>query len=219
MANRQSLPKRLEKAVFQQFSSQCAFCEENEISALQIHHIEPFAQIQKHELNNLILVCANCHARIEAGEIPKVAVQKRKISANFGTIKPLNDAIQLVNSSNSGIIANNLTIKHSRLCVAPINETIGSNRDLRNYIKYLIDRYHEFKIADVGKENMKYQVLYKAIIREFGAKWDHIGLDKFENLVQYLHYRIDVTILGKNQKAQGKENYRSFESYQHKYGL
>ena len=58
MASRSTLPRRLEKAVFQQFGSQCAFCDETAVSALEIHHIEPYAEVRAHEIENLILVCA-----------------------------------------------------------------------------------------------------------------------------------------------------------------
>ena len=223
MANRSPLPKRLEKAVFQQFGSQCAFCEENDVAALQIHHIEPYAEVNKHEIENLILVCANCHGRIDAGEIPKAAVYKRKhqaVSVSSLPRRSPGNSIRLENSCNSGVIANQLTIKiggRHRISVSAPSGTIASHRDSRNYVKYLIDRYHEFKLAELGLA-MKYPVFYGAIKRAFGAKWDHVPLERFEELVSFIQARIDKTLLGKNQRAKGTERYRSFEGYMEKYG-
>ena len=45
---------------------------------------------------------------------------------------------------------------------------------MKNYVKHLIDRYHEFKKAseNTGRGQMKYELLYNAIRREIGFKWD-----------------------------------------------
>lgn len=223
MTNRPTLPRRVEKAVFQQFGSQCAFCDETAVSALEIHHIEPYAEVKVHEIENLILVCANCHGRIEAGEIPKAAVYRRKLQAASSGPSPVlssGNSIRLENSDNSGIVANQLTIKtggRKRVSISPPGGTIASHRDSRNYLKYLIDRYHEFKRAELGPA-MRYPVFYKAIKREFGAKWDHVPLERFDELVVFVQTRIDNTVLGRNQRAKGAQRYRSFEEYLGHYG-
>lgn len=224
MATRPDIPKRIQKTVFQQFGARCAFCSESEISTLEIHHIEPYAEIKAHEEENLILVCGNCHSRINAGEIPKAAVYRRKVEASSGKLRhatlPAN-MISLENSSNTGVIANQLTITtkgRSKVKVVALPGTIGSNRDHRNYIKYLIDRYHEFKRTEVGSADMNYATFYGAIKREFGAKWDYIASDRFENVACFIHSRIDRTILGKTQKSRGVKNYSTFDEYMAKHG-
>ena len=218
------MPRRMEKAVFQQFDSRCAFCDESDVSALQIHHIEPYAKEKVHEIENLILVCANCHGRIEAGEIPVAAVYKRKIQASGGNVtakRSSGNTIILEHSSNSGVIANQVTIKNAgrgNIQFAAPSGTIASHRGARNYVKYLIDIYHKFKEFDVGRENMKHAVFYNAIKREFGAKWDHIPLEKRDELVKFIQVRIDKTILGRNNKAKGIARYRTFDEYLEKFG-
>jgi len=122
--------------------------------------------------------------------------------------------------NNEGIVANNVEIKTLKKTVkvsAP-QGTIASSLIHRNYSKYLVDRYHDFKLADVGKEKMKYTILYSAIKREFGAKWDMIPLEKFNELSSFLQKRIDGTILGKNKKANKIKRYSSFEEYSVKHG-
>jgi len=117
--------------------------------------------------------------------------------------------------NNEGIVGNNIEIKTIRknVKISAPQGTIASSAIHRNYSKYLIDRYHEFKMADVGKEKMKYTILYSAIKREFGAKWDMISLEKFYELSSFLQKRIDRTILGKNKTANKIKRYSCFEEY------
>ena len=224
MGNRSTLPRGLEKAVFQQFSSRCAFCNENNVSALQVHHIEPYANTRSHEIENLILVCANCHGRIEAGDIPRAAVYRRKmqaLSSDPAASQPTGNTVTVKDSKNFGIIANQVNIKASarnRVPVSAPDGTIASHRDSRNYVKYLINRYHEYKRAEIGAGAMKYAVFYGAIERKFGAKWDHVPLERFEQLVEFVQRRIDGTVLGKTRKANGAPRYRTFGDYLDKYG-
>lgn len=225
MGVRKPLPKRLEKQVFQRFGSTCPFCNESDISVLQIHHIEPFAKVQKHELENLILVCANCHGRITAGEISTEAVHRKKEETTAGnhsqtTMHPKTNLVNVINSNNNGIVANTLIIKSASLArYSPtLNGTIGSDRDMRNYAKYLIDRYHKFKRDDVGKQDMNYQQFYMAIKRNFGAKWDHIPSGRFQELVFFIQERINKTILGKKNKAGGVKNYKTLDEYLAEHG-
>lgn len=180
---------------------------------MRTHHIKYYAEEQKHEFNNLILVCANCHERIHAGEILTSVVYQKKIDATSGKRHPSGNVIHLENSTNTGVIANKVVSRSVRVTQAPPAGTIASDREARNYVKYLIDRYHEFKATDVGKENMNYAVFYGAIKRKFGAKWDHIALDKLDQVISYICDRIDKTALGRNRKAQGQKNYSIFREF------
>lgn len=110
-------------------------------------------------------------------------------------------------TNNEGIIANVVHLKTLKksVKVSPPQGTISSSVTHRNYTKYLIDRYHEFKAADVGKKNLKYPVFYNAIKKEFGAKWDMISLNKFVELCCFLQSRIDKTILGKIKKSKNQK--------------
>lgn len=80
----------------------------------------------------------------------------------------------------------------------------------KNYIKYLIDRYHELKKTDKNLTEMKYVILYNSIKRKFKAKWDMIHEKQFLELVTFLQERIDKTILGKANNKKGIKNYRDF---------
>lgn len=128
-----------------------------------------------------------------------------------------NNAGNVVNFTggiNQGVVANKVEFKNTKkIKIETPHGAIASSLLHRNYSKYLIDRYHEFKKAEVGKSKMNYKIFYGAIKREFGAKWDMIPLVRFEKLVSYIQGRIDKTILGKNHKAQQKKSYTTFEEY------
>ena len=65
---------------------------------------------------------------------------------------------------------------------------------------------------------MNYNILYASIKRKFGAKWDMIPMERFDDLSEYLQQQIDKTSLGKNYKSKGRKNYSTFSEYRDKYG-
>lgn len=140
---------------------------------------------------------------------------KEKISnKNNGNV------INFNGTNNDGIVANVVHLKTTKksVTISAPQGTISSSIHHRNYTKYLINRYHEFKAADVGKENVKYPVFYNAIKREFGAKWDMVSLDKFYDLCSFIQNRIDKTTLGKNRKSNNIKRFSSYEEYLAKHG-
>lgn len=94
---------------------------------------------------------------------------------------------------------------------------IGANLPMRNYAKYLVDRYHHYRRADASfgrKTSLNYAVLFKNIQARFKASVYFVPESRFSELVDYLHGRIDQTILGKRNYARGHPNYVSFDDYQ-----
>ncbi|WP_277372332.1 hypothetical protein [Pseudomonas sp. AA-38] len=163
----------------------------------------------------------------ESQDIEKACEVIRRNGLELEILKFFDDVKEKVdNSSNGnvlnfngtndgGVVANVVhvrTLKRSVIVSAP-QGTVSSSVNHRNYAKYLIDRYHEFKAADVGRENVKYPVFYSSIKREFGAKWDMVPLDRFYSLCFFIQNRIDKTILGRNRKAKGVKNYLPYEEY------
>ncbi|MGD9663447.1 MAG: HNH endonuclease signature motif containing protein [Porticoccaceae bacterium] len=192
----------------------CPMCGEKDVTTFELHHMRPFSVASKHEEDNLILLCSNCHSRVTAGEVSEADVLRLKLLLVKGKHPFAQPAApsNVINVSgvNTGVIANKLEIhtpRHTVKVSAP-EGTLASSLNHRNYVKYLIDRYHEFKAAEVGKEEMNYRILYAAITREFGAKWDMVSLSQFEALVDYLQKRIDKTVLGKNMKARGSKRWQ-----------
>ena len=67
--SRIAVPKRMERALYQEVGSRCPACGESDVSALTIHHIVAYAVTGKHDPEAMIVLCANCHARADRREI------------------------------------------------------------------------------------------------------------------------------------------------------
>ncbi len=75
--------------------------------------------------------------------------------------------------------------------------SIGADLLRRNYVKYLVERYHKFKEADgsFGKASRhSYAVIYKNIEASFKAPAYFVPVTRFDELVAYLQGRIDRTM-------------------------
>ena len=221
MSDKKSIPEKTKKKIYQEANSFCPFCTENDISVLEIHHIYERAQGGDNTPENLILVCSNCHSKITYGEISKSEVMKKKymLMGKLFEMKPENksgNSVNVSDSVNTGIIANTVNIKNDHKSKPKMSYPVGSIGTVlikRNYVKYLIDRYKEYKKADKNVGNYKYHLIYSAVLREFKANWDYVPETRFEELVFYLQDRIDKTILGKTQKSRNHKNYQLFEEY------
>ncbi len=226
--SRKPIPEKIKKRIYQEAGMICPICNETDVTTFELHHIQPYANTNQHDEENLILLCSNCHAKATANEITENEMLRLKLSLVYGkkriaqlrTAQPEN-VVKLSSSVNNGVIANNLEIKVQKKSIKfnPPKDTLASSANHRNYIKHLIDRYHEFKTADIGKKNMNYTIIYAAIKREFGTTWDMTSLSQFDRLAAFMHQRIDNTILGKNNRARNIKNYSTFEDYLQKYGI
>ncbi len=224
MAKKTSIPVRNQKKVIQESGGICSFCGETDVATLEFHHIQGRDIDDLHAIENLIYVCKNCHGKITAGTISvsDVVLRKRilKYTGNPSLNNSSSNIINLAESINNGTIANVVHIhskKKGATKIAPPQGSIGANLDSRNYVKHLIDRYHEFAKAEKGA-GYKYPVFYQSIKRKFGAKWDMIPDSRFENFVAYLKQRIDSTVLGKNRKIKGHKNYSTYTDFLEKFG-
>lgn len=94
--------------------------------------------------------------------------------------------------------------------------SIGASLRKRNYVKYLVERYNHYREADArfGRtDRFHYSVLFKNIESKFKAPTYFIPETRFGELVDYLHERIDNTILGRVNNKRGIPNYESFDEY------
>lgn len=202
------IPEKIKRKLCQESGTACAMCGEKEVTTLEFHHITPIAEGGETKEENLILLCSNCHSKTTYGEIEKSEILKAKESLrkNNQSRTSRNIASNVINFSeavNRGVIANkvNLLSQNRKIKISPPEGTIASSRAHRNYVKHLIDRYHEYKAIEVGKGSVKYPILYSMIKKKFGAKWDMISLDRFDDLSCYLQDRIGKTKFARIKKA------------------
>jgi hypothetical protein len=97
--------------------------------------------------------------------------------------------------------------------------SIGADLLRRNYIRYLTERYFRYREADASfgpkaVRRFSYAVLFKNIESHFKAPTYFIPVARFDDLVDFLHRKIEDTILGKRNRAQGHRNYETFDEFQ-----
>lgn len=69
------IPNVIRKEVKKKYGNKCAHC--NTSKYLQIHHKEYFSKGGQHTLDNLILLCADCHAEEHKGETAYGLIKSR----------------------------------------------------------------------------------------------------------------------------------------------
>jgi len=220
---RKTIPSLLSKKLYQEVDNSCPFCGIADVAVLEMHHIDE--NRSNNDLENLIVVCGNCHSKITHGEIPSAAVRVVKTALLWkhqASLQQANKSPAMSVSVNGDVsnstIANNI-IMHSkaqpRMQHPP--DSIGADTIKHGYAQHLISRYFEYRNADAsygGSRAFSYPEIHKSIEREFKAKTFFIHVSRFGELCDYLKSRVDKTIQGKRNRSDGKPNYSTFEEYE-----
>jgi HNH endonuclease len=79
---RPSIPADIRRRVLMEAGHRCAIptCRYIEVD---VHHIIPWAKCQKHEYENLIALCPNCHRRAGNEDIDRKALRLYKLNLRF----------------------------------------------------------------------------------------------------------------------------------------
>lgn len=82
MTTRPAIPAELKRRVLVEAGHRCAIptCRHIEV---ELHHIEPWANTQTHEYQNLIALCPNCHARADSGKIDRKSLRIYKAALRY----------------------------------------------------------------------------------------------------------------------------------------
>jgi hypothetical protein len=138
--------------------------------------------------------------------------------ADYRKYYSINAGGHVMIDSPGGMQAEKIVFKTQKKSVkfnAP-SGTIASDRRKRNYIKHLIDRYHEFA-SEQPRRKFSYPAIYAEIKKAFGAKWDHVSVDHFDMMSVHLQRKIDRTMIGNMNRGKGQRNYSTFEEFIEKY--
>jgi len=219
---RLTLSKTTEKRAFQQAGSVCAFCPEHEIAALQVHHID--GDPSSNVLENLLIVCATCHTKITRGVISEADVRTKKREVEWrhdqrtARAPTATVSVNIAGSTFRGDIAGNITKiftpRSPRMAHPP--GSLGADLRKKGYIDYLIARYFDFRKADRSYGSTRpfsHAEIHRTIRKKFGHKTFFMPVEFFERLVQFLHFRINRTILGRNNSRKHIPNYHSYERH------
>jgi TIR domain len=113
---------------------------------------------------------------------------------------------------------NKITIKQTKKTVKEKYppDCIGYDTIKANYIGHLINRYNEYKEYEVGKGQVKYAVFAGHLKKQFKIAPTrtlyNLHIDKFDELVDYIHSRIDGTKLAK-VKGREHKNYSTYDEF------
>ncbi|MBA4173568.1 HNH endonuclease [Sphingobium fluviale] len=191
--------------------------------------------VERHGYENLILLCRRHHKLIDSDTIEfsvaKLLAMKQEheqlagrpeSTADRFSAKRLLDAMDRITiPDNKGTVVivgagSNVSIRQprSRVTMAPLAGTIGADRDMVRYTKYLAKQYNEFASwAPHRTEKFRPAVIYANITKEFGSKLELIPDDRFGSVCAYLQQRITRTRLGRMRNAEGHRCYASFDEF------
>lgn len=178
------------------------------------HHKIIDTEVRKYTADVLLKIKQDHEAHDFAKISPAGTLVAEQLLSKYTQIAVIRNCGNVAIQSPGVIQAKTLTIKSTRakLAVEPPVGSIGAVRAKVAYCQHLIDRYQDYQKADrTGKSNFKYAAIHVAIKRVFGVQWKLLDESQFEKLVGYLQKRIDSTIIGKLNRAEGHSNYSSFE--------
>ncbi|HMG68461.1 MAG TPA: HNH endonuclease, partial [Chitinophagaceae bacterium] len=205
-----------------EIGSVCLFCDNADVGHFHIHHIDESPS--NNEIDNLLLVCPNCHSKITKGDILRQEVEKKKNELVLKLSKAASSSGKQVNFHapvNHAIVGDNNVIKITREKKAGKQKyppgCIGYDTQKANYISYLIGRYNEYKKYDPPKNGqMDYAVFSSQLKNHFKLgptrTINHLPTERFDELVNHIQGRIDQTKLAR-QKGRQHKNYSGFEEY------
>lgn len=222
MKPRKKPSQRMRALLQKEIDSQCPFCQSQEVDTFEVHHLNEQPDDERYE--NLLMVCPTCHAKITAGTFSVIEVCQKKIELAFAsrqktkqsrsqTIAPkvlMKDVKIGIVGSNNNVTAK--TVKKQVIKYPP--GCIGSDSAKANYISYLIDRYNKF--ASWQRNDFKYPAFNTHLKKQFKVGPQrtvyNIPLTRFEELVDYIQYRIANTRLGRIKKN-SQRLFQSFTEY------
>jgi hypothetical protein len=113
-------------------------------------------------------------------------------------------------SGNENVIATgsgitiNITGSRARVAKIVVTGTVAENKTMIGYLKYLVERYQEFKLWECKKNGhvMKYQMIHVAYKRELKYRLSETPLELFEQAVEFLQRRIRNSMLGRTRQSQ-----------------
>jgi hypothetical protein len=227
MSNRK-IPRQIEKELYQEANSQCMACGLDEVCVLTVHHIIPYSKNPLHNPENMLVLCANCHAKADRGEISREELYdyKRRVRTNIIKFPKPNfskNTISVVGNENvtaAGNIHVNIKMTKGKNSSRPIiiPGTVAEDTRMYGYLTYLVKRYNKLKEWECKEDNMKmnYAFIRVAYEREMKYSIKDTPRDIFDIAVEYLQKRISNTKLGRIEKNRGQELFSTFETFDQK---
>jgi hypothetical protein len=82
-APRPAIPRSLRRDVEVEAGHRCAIPTCRSTDGLEVHHIEDWSKVRRHDFENLILLCSNCHSRATKNQIDRKAMRAYKANLSL----------------------------------------------------------------------------------------------------------------------------------------
>lgn len=225
-SNRKAIPKATEHQIREQCGQACAnpACRKWNTATHELHHID--GDRSRSVVENLILLCANCHSEEQHGILSPAQVMTWKRMAEFGYLPPPAGQAPLLRPimrDNNGVVAErlhveNLTIKQVKEKSgksAPLPGTVGADPNMRDYANYLAKRYIEWRkkgiAMGIDKRRFSAASTQGILCEGFGSQSSHsVPQTRFHKWVIQAQGKIDATVWG---RINPHRNYHSWEEH------
>lgn len=197
-----------------------------------------------HDFDNLILLCGYHHKVID--DKPEIYTAKalyelkdshestvgrsERLEDNFYAQRLLNAYERLAIVGNTGNVAINspgsiqgttvtVNTRHRKVKIEAPSGTLGADPTLSRYIAHLISRYNEFASKDPSRKvKFNFGAVSKNVEAKFGSRWQLLGTEHAQEVIEYLQSRINRTRLARINKASGYPAFSTLHEYVEKYG-
>lgn len=219
------IPRRIEKELYQEANSRCMACGLDEVCVLTVHHIIPYSENPRHDPSDMLVLCSNCHAKADRGEISQKTLYdyKRRLRTNIIKFPKSNSSKGSISVVGDGNVTAGRDIhlniktpkgkKSSRPIIIP--GTVAEDARMYGYLNYLVGIYNKYKEWDCKRDNFKmnYVLIRVAYNHEMKYSIKDTPRDMFDKAVEYLQKRISNTKLGRILKSRGQELFSRFETF------
>jgi hypothetical protein len=153
---RPAIPNALRRELMVEAGHRCAIPTCRQATPLQIDHIEDWSKVRRHEFSNMIVLCANCHARKTAGDIDRKSIRmyKANLSVLNSRYGDLEKRVLQVFASESGAnvieLQGGLDLQLWYLLQDGLLEKV--NRQGGNMVIMGIPALQCYKLTDKGRE-------------------------------------------------------------------
>lgn len=206
--------------------STCPFCENEDVGHFQIHHIDD--DPSNNVVNNLILICPNCHSKITKGDISLSKVYKRKIDLVTKVPDLKTQTAKILNFNSK--VKDSVFGDHNKISIHQPKKVvkqkypegcIGFDSAKANYVGHLIERYNEYKEYEVGKGNVERGIFGSHLKKRYKIAPTrtiyNLPIERFDELVLYIQSRIANTKLAR-VKGKSHKNYSTFAEFESQFG-
>ncbi|EMP03962.1 AAA family ATPase [Leptospira santarosai] len=182
MIHKKSIPRKIQKLAYQEADSKCAICSESDIATLEIHHIASRRMGGGHDLENLLLLCSNCHSKATYNQIPKETIYQAKIKSLY-RLNQISNPSNLMNSTTCVVVTiEKGGIGRSTLSILLSLEAAKSGRKVllidATYLgctsKSVLENFEEYEIS---KDNIHMKYDENISINAFVKNTKHDNMD------------------------------------------